>query len=195
MAREKTIRAYPVSCRSAWGIALLAGGKIKKERYYDANMLLNCYLYYLFKLLCVLECGHNHLLLRYSDLFLSFSSKVNRLTDEVDFPMPLENRKRTWLNIRNLQMSVVLTPCANRMRSCDDLKNRSCAASLTGKLSYAVSSQLAISFLKEPQGISMMNPCIVGSGVLADLIVPIKLSTKNLYSSAGASSRALQTLL
>lgn len=82
------------------------------------------------------------------------------------------------------------TCCANETSSLWLLKNNRVAASFNGRLSYAVSSQLAISFLYK-----MLNMRILMFRGEKYLMVPIKLSTKSLYSSAGASSRAFQTLL
>jgi hypothetical protein len=49
------------------------------------------------------------------------------------------------------QQRRLLTCCANLRRSDGDVKNRSVAASFSGRLSYAASSQLAISFLIYPR--------------------------------------------
>ena len=81
----------------------------------------------------------------------------------------------------------VLTFCVNAMSSCWLWKNSRVSASFIGKLLYAASSQLAISFLEHIQKLERA----ISFGT--HLMVPIRLSTKILYSAAGASSRAFQT--
>ena len=72
------------------------------------------------------------------------------------------------------------------------LKNSNVAASLIGRVLYAASSQLAISFMHTNIQHTAYHLHHLSK---THLIVPINESTKNLYSSAGASSLAFHTLL
>jgi hypothetical protein len=111
---------------------------------------------------------------------------MNRRTRQVYLPPALQNHQR----IDFQEVGTSLTSLAKDRSSVWFLKNKRVAASFSGRLLYAASSQLAISFLRKTSQWSDNQ-----RNVWANRIVPTRLSTKILYSSVGASSLAFQTLL
>lgn len=100
------------------------------------------------------------------------------------------------MTCHNMYFRGVIHTCCAKVISSDWLwKKSKVAASFSGRLSYAASSQLAISFLNQTNKGTITSASAQDPSQRTHLIVPIKLSTKNRYSSAGASSRAFHTLL
>ena len=82
---------------------------------------------------------------RYLDLFFPFLCEMNCRAHEVYLPPALQHHQRTI----NGSMHASCTSLAKDRSSVWSLKNKSVAASFSGRLLYAASSQLAISFLRE----------------------------------------------
>lgn len=141
----------------------------------------------LFEFSCVCQRCRNEALFWDFHLLLVLPLENNCSSREVDYPFPL---KKIICKQFSGSIQSLLTACAKVNNSDWFVKNSNVAASLRGRLSYAVSWQLAISFLEW----CWPSPATEWL-VLAYLIVPTRLFTKYLYSSAGASSRAFQTLL
>ena len=102
-------------------------------------------LHNLLKLARVLQIRQDESLLWYLYLFLCLLREVNHLCAQIHLPAALECDKSAPHLSEQGEPS--RTSFANARTSFVLLKNSRVAASFNGRLSYAVSSQLAISFL------------------------------------------------